>query len=491
MRVVNRHLRVALAALGASVLARLLWILVTPNGMNLVDLRVYTYGARTLATGHLYDFTYADKTPDFPLPFTYPPFAALVFYPLHFVPFAVVAIAWLLLNAAALYAVVRIALRLVLGPAVAEARWQVRAVGWTAVGLWLEPVRTTLDYGQVNVFLVLAAMAAAVSSRWWLSGLLVGLAAGVKLTPGVTGLYFLTQRRWLTAVWSAVVFAGSVGVSVLLAPQQTSRYFGPLLGDAHRVGPIATSLNQSLRGALSRLAGHDVGAPEYLAGHRIPIGLWWLVAIAVTVVLAVLAWRALAADDRLGALLVVQTMGLLVSPISWSHHWVWLIPMLLWLRYGPARETRGARVFFWYWLVATAIGVPWALTFLQPTIWVISRPGALSALGLAYVIAVPAFYLWLICRSRLRRQSVDLVRQRHVVAGEPASRVRGQRECDVAPTDVDIGVVVGGLCGIRDSTHQVDAGGERSGGHGAGDGLAGAGPVRQLAQRVAKFVVGE
>lgn len=385
----------AVAALGLSVLIRLLWM-ATPNGMNLVDLHVYVGGAADLGTGHLYDFTYAEKTPDFPLPFTYPPFAAVVFYPLHYLPFTAVAIGWLLLIVAALYAVVRLSLSLLLGAAARESRWRTAAIGWTAVGMWLEPVRTTIDYGQVNVFLVLAGMLAAYSARWWVSGLLVGVAAGVKLTPAVTGLYLAGRRRWAAAVCSAVVFAATVGLSFLLSAEETRTYFGPLLGDANRIGPVGSVWNQSLRGAFTRLLGHDAGSPWELAGHRIPFGPWWLGAVLVIAVIAVLAWRALAFDDRLGTLLVVQLFGLMVSPISWSHHFVWLLPLILWLLYGPLRAAAGARVLAGYWLITTLVGVPWILSFFQPTIWTISRPGILSWLGAVDVIGVVALFVWII-----------------------------------------------------------------------------------------------
>ena len=56
----------------------------------------------------------------------------------------------------------------------------------------------------------------------------------------------------------------------------------------------------------------------------------------MTAVLALLAWRAIGgAEDRLGAIVVVQLFGLLASPISWTHHWVWLIPLMIWLLHGP------------------------------------------------------------------------------------------------------------------------------------------------------------
>ena len=384
-------LPIALGVLVVSVLARLLWAWLTPNGLNLVDLRVYVDGSAALARGDLYDFTYSEQTPDFPLPFTYPPFAALVFFPLHFLPFRVIGVAWLVATMAALYAVVRISLELLLGEAAAERRWRAVALVATALAIWSEPVRVTLDYGQVNVFLVLAGMLAVRSSRWWLSGLLVGVVAGIKLTPAVTGAYFAARRQWATVVCAAVVFAGTVGVSYLVVGSDAHRYFGTLLGDASRIGPVGSVWNQSLRGALSRVVGHDVGTgPLLLSG------------LAVLAVLAVLAWRALRPDDRLGLLLVVELFGLMLSPISWTHHWVWLVPLLLWLLYGPYRDRPGARLVAAYWLVAEAVGLPWILSFFQDSIWLVSRPGLLSWLGAVDAIGVALFYLWLIRVGRVR-----------------------------------------------------------------------------------------
>ncbi|WP_431235720.1 mannosyltransferase [Mycolicibacterium psychrotolerans] len=372
-----------------SVAARLGWTYLAPNGANFVDLHVYLGGAGALDhPGTLYSYVYADQTPDFPLPFTYPPFAALVFYPLHLLPFGLVAFCWQLGIIAALYGVVRVSQRLLGVPATGG-----RAVAmiWTAVAIWLEPLRSNFDYGQINVILVLAVLWAVYSSRWWLSGLLVGLAAGIKLTPAVTGLYFLGMRRWGAAVFSAVVFFGTVGLSVAVIGQQARFYFTDLLGDARRVGPIGTSFNQSWRGAISRILGHDAGyGPVVLA------------AIAVTAVLALLAWRALD-SDRLGCLLVVQLFGLLISPISWTHHWVWLVPLMIWLLHGPWRNRLGAKVLGYGWLALTVVGVPWLLSFAQPTIWQISRPWYLAWAGLIYAVATLATLAWIAVSGR--RQS--------------------------------------------------------------------------------------
>jgi alpha-1,2-mannosyltransferase len=369
-----------------SVAARLAWTYLAPNGANFVDLHVYIGGAAALNhPGTLYDYVYADQTPDFPLPFTYPPFAAVVFYPLHLLPFGLVAFAWQLGIIAALYGVVRVSQRLL---GVAAGSGQRTAMAWTAVAIWIEPLRSTFDYGQINVVLVLAVLCAVYSNRWWLSGLLVGVAAGVKLTPAVSGLYFLGVRRWGAAAFAVVVFLATVAVSALAAGDQARYYFTKLLGDASRIGPIGTSFNQSWRGGISRILGHDAG-----------YGPAVLVAIAVTAVLAVLAWRALGAGpqgrDRLGSIVVVQLFGLLASPISWTHHWVWLIPLMIWLIHGPWRQRTGARVLGWGWLALTLIGVPWLLSFAQPTIWQISRPWYLAWAGLIYIVATLMTLGWI------------------------------------------------------------------------------------------------
>ncbi|WP_292980468.1 mannosyltransferase [Mycobacterium sp.] len=375
-----------------SVLARLAWTYLVPNGANFVDLHVYVGGSAMIDhPGDLYRYVYADQTPDFPLPFTYPPFAAVVFYPLHFLPFGVVAFCWTIGTMAALYGVVRISQRL-LGVAAGEGHRL--AMLWTGIAIWLEPLRSTFDYGQINVVLALATLAAVFSARWWLSGLLLGTAAGVKLTPAIGGLYFVGARRWGTAVFSGVVFLATIALSALVVGDQTRYYFTDLIRKTDRVGPICTIFNQSWRGAICRIYGHDSGYnPAVLIG------------IAITAILSVLAWRAMNVDpdrpDRLGRLLIVELFGLLLSPISWTHHWVWLVPLMIWLLHGPLSERRGARILGWTWLVLLVVGVPWLLSFAQPSIWQNGRPWYQAWGGLVYIVATLATLGW-VAASRKR-----------------------------------------------------------------------------------------
>ncbi|HEY7052501.1 MAG TPA: mannosyltransferase [Mycobacterium sp.] len=393
----SRH-RLALAApllLALSIGARLAWTYLLPNGANFVDLHVYVGGAATIGTGHaLYEFVYANQTPEFPLPFVYPPFAAVVFYPLHLLPFGLVGLLWQLASIAALYASVRVSQSL-LAP-LAEPGSRLTAMLWTAIGIWTEPVRGNLDYGQINVMLMLAVLMAIYSARWWSSGILVGLAAGMKVTPAISGLYFVGARRWSTAACSVAVFAATVAVSALVIGDQVRYYFTHLIGAAGQTFPIGTVTNQTWYGGISRILGHD-------AGFGWPV----VAAVVATALLTFLAWRAIDERDRLGRIIVVMVFGLLVSPISWTHHWVWLLPMTIWLIYGAARKWPGGNVIGWCWLVLTVVGPTWLLGFAQPSQWQIGRPWYLAWAGLVYILAAVATLAWIAVTGRRSRRSVS------------------------------------------------------------------------------------
>ncbi|HEY6819004.1 MAG TPA: glycosyltransferase 87 family protein, partial [Mycobacterium sp.] len=182
------------------------------------------------------------------------------------------------------------------------------------------------------------------------------------------------------------VFLATVAVSALVVGDQTRYYFTDLIFKADRVGPICTIFNQSWRGGICRIIGHDAGYSPVV-----------VVAIAVTAILSVLAWRAVSArsTEQLGRLLIVELFGLLLSPISWTHHWVWLVPLMIWLLHGPLSDRRGARILGWMWLALTTIGVPWLLSFAQPTIWQNGRPWYQAWGGLVYIVATLATLAWI------------------------------------------------------------------------------------------------
>lgn len=377
-----RVLRVAPWLLGVSVLGHFVLVAMQAK-MTMIDLMVYRNGSPFLLHGTLYDWHLSEYSQQFALPFTYPPFAAVLFLPLSWLPWVAVRWLWQIISVACLWWLVQLSLRLIAKDVDTDADgdradvWRRRAMLWTALVIWIEPVRTTLNYGQVNLVLaaiVLAGMAA--TAKPTLSGLSVGLTAGIKLTPALSGIYFLATKRWAAAIWSAVAFAATVGVAWVVSPAQSKLYWFQLLGETGRIGPIGSAINQSLRAALSRTVGYDVGS-----------GPIWLVAVAVSLVLLVFALRAaVRAGDVLAGIVSVQFFTLLVSPISWSHHWVWMVPAVLWLIYGRAAGGRLVVVNAILWLVATGSFLISFLLNMQNSIWVISRPWYASLLGWVYPV---------------------------------------------------------------------------------------------------------
>ncbi len=352
-----------------------LHVLATVAGSDpflMVDLAVYVDGARHLTDGTLYDFF----SEPLHLPFTYPPFSAMIFLPLTWLPWTLLRILWQIASFGAIGLMAYSTLRLLgrAGPKAANPLQHVRGivVTITALGLWLEPVRTTFNYGQINLFLAALLLAGAVAGKEWMAGFSVGIAAGVKLTPAITGLYYLLQRRWSAVIWSVVFFAATIAVALVVLPDETVRYFTKLIFDPGRTGPVWSAINQSLRGALARLAGQDLTSV-------------WLVAAALAGLLGLwVAWVCLKADDRAAAFLAVQFTGLLISPISWSHHWVWVLPFLLWCLFGPRQQLTAVRVLTVAWLVATCSYVVSILISFQYIDQPASRPGWQSWLGVIY-----------------------------------------------------------------------------------------------------------
>ena len=180
-----------------------------------------------------------------------------------------------------------------------------------------------LTFGQVNLFLMLAVLVDLVrpERRW--SGVLVGIAAGVKLTPLVFVVLLVLVGRRTAAGRAALAFAGTVAVGFVAMPGSSATYWTDGLVDAGRVGPPALAHNQSVYGALTRLLD---GPPPTL--------LWLAVAGPLSLAVLVVGagwWRR--GDRVLGTCLGALAM-LLASPVSWSHHWVWAVPvaLVLWER---------------------------------------------------------------------------------------------------------------------------------------------------------------
>ncbi|NUT31865.1 MAG: DUF2029 domain-containing protein [Hamadaea sp.] len=276
------------------------------------DLKVY-HGAINFwahGEGEIYDFIRPRST----YGFTYPPFAAIAMLPMAVVPWPVAIVIASLLTIAATGLVVWWLLP----------RFPVK---WYAFGVLMalliafEPLRETFLFGQVNMLLVALVAAdllfgAARGRRW--AGIGIGLATAVKLTPGLFIVYLLVTKRFRAAFTAMGVAAGVTLATAAVAPDMAREYFTSALFETDRVGSLAFVSNQSLQGLVARLSPEDPSK-----------ALWLVFVVGVLVVWIARSRRAVAMGDEAAGLALTGVVSCLVSPVTWIHHLVWLIPALL------------------------------------------------------------------------------------------------------------------------------------------------------------------
>lgn len=286
-------------------------------------------GARAWMDGRpLYRGDVLFHTPIVDLPFTYPPLAAIVFCPFAWMhmPTASVAITALTLVLLVVSTVIVLARldvwstsALLPGPAWLR-RWWLAVVVAAAATIWLEPISSNFAFGQINVVLMTLVIADCLPRRTpWPRGLLLGLGMALKLTPAVFLLYFLLRRDHRAVLTALASFAGATLLGFVLAYTDSWEYWTHTVHHTDRIGSASLNTDQNIAGALARLG---------LAQQ--PRSLLWVAASLL--VLAVTVWamrRVLRADEPTLALVCVALFGLVVSPVSWSHHWVWVLPTVL------------------------------------------------------------------------------------------------------------------------------------------------------------------
>jgi alpha-1,2-mannosyltransferase len=356
--------RLATAAAGLAVVAALV-VLYSAYIPLMNDFEVYFYGgSRVLETGEAgVNELYAPREG---LPFTYPPFAALLFAVLAALGQSVGSLVFIttaLLGAAVVSAWLA---RHYFGlgrwrDAFADWRFRAVALAGTAAILLLGPWRDTFDFGQINIILmglVLADFALHGKSRAgelrWPAGLLIGIAAGIKLTPLAFGLYFLVRRDFKALGWMAAGFFGSIAAAWALLPTASVTFWTKILPDTGRIGGPGYVDNLSVKGLLLHLGMPDSGLTSMV---------WLALSLALAAVAALVIKWAVEADENFVAVSATAVLMLLISPVSWSHHWVWMAVALPCMAFAMHRvPSRDGKMRLAGWIIVAFSALAFYLT---------------------------------------------------------------------------------------------------------------------------------
>ncbi len=309
-----------------------------------VDLLVYIgVGAKYFDSARLYTTPLRQTG----LMFTYTPFAAMLFVPWAKAFSMVQAeVVWTIVNLACLFAMMYLTIRLVRPklPATHALRW---ALTLMLPATLLDPVLLTIGFGQVNLLLALLVLFDLAGSRRVLGrtvplGIATGLAAAVKLTPLIFLPYMLLTGRIRGARNCLITFL-ICGLSAFVAsPSASYAYWTKYIFESSRAGGLTFVSDQNLATVLERFH------------HRpLPHLVLWGVLCVVAAGGLLLARAAQRSSSELLGVLVAATTGLLISPITWTHHIVWVVPAILWLALAKDRPLWGrgfacfAAVLFW------------------------------------------------------------------------------------------------------------------------------------------------
>jgi alpha-1,2-mannosyltransferase len=361
-----------------------------------LDLSTYLLGGAHATSDDLFTVTY----PTDHLGFTYPPFSALLFAPFAHFPLRACEVLFSWINLAALFGLIAVSLRAVCRTL------DRRTVLWWALALVLpvllfDPVRQTFLLGQVNIILALLIVADLTMDLPIPRGILVGLAAAIKVTPIILIPYLFLTRQRRSGLRATASFLAAAALAVLCNASTSWSYWTHYIHDPQRAGMLSWIGNQGVLGATERMLGHTLTTPTS-----------FVIVLTVGVVGLLIAAGAFRRSSPVLGLLVVEATESLASPVSWSHHFIWMILLVAWLALAEDRPRFGG------W---AALGVA-VLLWAAPSWWVPHGPavrfagrGWLLPVGNAYVLVFVALLVGAAVRvarsyaaqpRRLRRRAI-------------------------------------------------------------------------------------
>lgn len=305
-----------------------------------IDLQVYVYAVNDMLAGkNIFETT----TPFWELYFIYPPIAAVLMVPLALGPYWMWQLIWTALLIWAQQSVLR--------RCGVPRGWKLGLLG-VALVLCVEPIRTTLGYGQVNTMLMALVVADLLPDRPGEKrriprGWLIGLAAAIKLTPALFVIFAFVIGKRKVALGGILSFLVFTGIGAIFLWSETLEFWGGLVvGDTRTASPIYVG-NQSLLGVFARVL--DTGTAATLLGL--------FVAGVIALLSAIVAGHWWQAGEKAFAVGLVGLATCLASPLSWTHHFVWVVPMGVAVLVGGRRLPRWARWLSSFWVVWISLGL--------------------------------------------------------------------------------------------------------------------------------------
>jgi len=342
----RRALIWAAAAFGLALAAYAADVAAHPIDLTLgwFDLNIYNHAG--LITRHAPDTLYTWHF----LPgvqYLYTPFAALGFAAGSLLPWAVLKWVMTVVSLAAMVVTVWVTF--------GQLGWTGRrraagVLGVSAVALWTEPVLRSLQVGQIELLLMalIAWDLCQPDGRRW-KGIGVGVAAGIKLVPLIFIPYLVLAGKLRQAAVALAVFAVTAVIGFAALPHDSVKWW--LTGYFLHAGDFSNTslgslLNQSVLALITRTP----------AGTGSVTALWLLLAVVIGCLgLASAAVLARSGRPTAGWVTCAVT-GVLISPISWDNHWVWIVPVGV-LLVDAAVRARGAARAGYVALIAALAGV--------------------------------------------------------------------------------------------------------------------------------------
>lgn len=263
--------------------------------------------------------------PEGGLPFTYTPFAAVLFRMMAALPFPLLTVVWAMANMCAVVAVA-------IGVTRPWGRgWQLAAA---AASCFSTIMAAHIMMGQLNAILLLLIVFDVVPRlrpRWLRLlpvGVGVGVATAIKLTPVIVIAYLVLTRRYRAAAISLGTVIACFLLGWALLPSSTVDFFRQLPHLAGRVDVLGYANTF-----------HNTGVSGILAQHDMPVSPLLVGAIVCAAGLA-LAVRIRTLGDGI-TVVWLSLVACLATPITWVHHWVALpVALILALRFARHLTTR-------------------------------------------------------------------------------------------------------------------------------------------------------